>query len=117
MTQKLLTEEQIDQDRSYEGPFLGTIFGVTQPLYRVVIDGHRFNYQKHPEDHFSEEVSRYQEMLSDLNARRITPRSVIGTGYKGNTRKIAEAWINERLEDARRKLAETKAKRIKRFTI
>lgn len=38
------------------------------------------------------EITDYTTMLADLDAKRITPRSVVGGGYK-NGRLVARAWI------------------------
>lgn len=45
-------------------------------------------------------INTYQNMLQDLRKRKITPRSVIGTGYT-NPRKTAEEWIQNRIYEYR----------------
>lgn len=42
------------------------------------------------------ELKRYAEMFSDLANGRITPRSVIGTGYTDG-KKVAFQYISERI--------------------
>lgn len=44
----------------------------------------------------SSEVKRYAVMFSDLANGKITPRSVVGTGYK-DARKVAFMYISEML--------------------
>ena len=44
-----------------------------------------------------EDLDRLTKMQSDLNNKIITPRRVIGTGYK-NPRKVAEEWIKGRIQ-------------------
>lgn len=51
-----------------------------------------------------EKVTEYEQMLADLNARRITPRSVIGSGYKQPT-KIARQWLTQSIGEAKAALA------------
>jgi len=43
-------------------------------------------------------VRYYRQMRADLAAKRITPRSVIGTGYVGNTRQMANLWIDQQID-------------------
>ena len=67
--------------------------------------------RKHPYNHESaeymkEQIEDFQKMRRYLDERRITPRSIIGTGYVGNTRKIAEKWIDQQIADWREALAE-----------
>lgn len=40
------------------------------------------------------EIDTYKKLRTDLAAGRIRPRDVIGTGYRGDTRKIANDWID-----------------------
>ena len=42
------------------------------------------------------EIDRCIQMLSDLAYGRITPRSVVGTGYK-DARKVAFMYLTDRL--------------------
>lgn len=51
------------------------------------------------------DIKRFAEMASDLANGRITPRSVVGTGYK-DARKVAFLYISDMLLEKVQKLEE-----------
>lgn len=58
-------------------------------------------------EYWQESAEQMRAMRSDLDTRKITPRQVIGTGYVGNTRKLAEQWIDEQIAIAEEELAKS----------
>lgn len=52
-----------------------------------------------------ESIERHKKDLFLLEVGRIKPKDVIGTGYKGNTRKLAENWLKEQIYKDEKKLA------------
>lgn len=40
------------------------------------------------------EIDRYKDMRAQLADGRMSPRDIIGGGYRGNTRKLANEWID-----------------------
>jgi hypothetical protein len=53
----------------------------------------------------ADEYNYLQVMRLNLDMHRITPARVIGTGYKGNTRRMAEEYLDEGIEATREALA------------
>jgi hypothetical protein len=51
-----------------------------------------------------ESIERHKKDLFLLEVGRIKPKDVIGTGYKGNTRKLAENWLKEQIYKDEKKL-------------
>lgn len=51
------------------------------------------------------DLEENRQSRADLDARRIPPRSVIGTGYRGNTRKGAEVWLDKQRAEIEQALA------------
>lgn len=49
-------------------------------------------------------LAEHEKDLTDLNAGRIPPRRIVGTGYK-NPRKVAMQWLTEQIEKDRQALA------------
>lgn len=47
-------------------------------------------------EYIESQVKDYQQMRADLANGTITPRRVVGTGYK-NSRTVAEVWIGENI--------------------
>ena len=47
-------------------------------------------------EYIESQVKNYQQMRADLANGTITPRRVVGTGYK-NSRMVAEVWIAENI--------------------
>ena len=58
-------------------------------------------------EYWQETANNMRAMRNDLDQRKITPRQVIGTGYVGNTRKIAEKWIDEQIAFAEQQIAKS----------
>ena len=56
---------------------------------------------------WQESADHMRAMRNDLDQRKITPRQVIGTGYVGNTRKIAEQWIDQQIAHAEQQIAKS----------
>jgi hypothetical protein len=47
-------------------------------------------------EYIESQLENYRQMRNDLNSGAITPRRVVGTGYK-NSRMVANVWIAENI--------------------
>jgi len=54
-----------------------------------------------------EKLARYTEMKTDLANGLITPRKVVGTGYK-NARKVANEWLDGVIAETKVQIGELK---------
>ena len=103
----------------YEGPFhredgeVGYKYSTTNhsnPEKRL-----NWSSKEHPEDRYAAELADHEKTKADLLAGRITPRRVVGGGYKpGAAKKAALEWLDGRISDAKKDLAEVKAKGVRR---
>lgn len=71
-----------DVDAEFEAIWTGAATGFSESKLRGDLAGDR-------------------QALADLHAHRITPRSVVGTGYK-NGRKVAVEYLTKRIADGER---------------
>lgn len=73
----------------------------TNALLDAMWAGERSGFSK---SRTEERVAEYVQMLDDLNARRITPAKVIGSGYK-KPMTLARRWLNQQITENRVALA------------
>lgn len=70
--------------------------------------------KEHPEDRYQARIKEFEDMKADLQAGRITPRRVVGTG---GTKKTAMSWIEDELQQSKADLREVAAKKIPRHNV
>ena len=72
-----------------------------QELYEAIWSGEINGFS---ETKLRESLAYDLAMLEDLKAGKIRPSNVIGTGYKGNTRKLATVYLLNSIADRHRDL-------------
>lgn len=62
-------------------------------------------------EYLEETLARYTQMKDDLANGLITPRKVVGTGYK-NARKVANEWLDGVIAETKVELGGLKLKKF-----